>query len=428
MTDRSAINRLLAHPKWGNGIALERFDRLLDALDLKPWLNTIDAIKITGSNGKGTVALFTSALLQHLSFSTGTYTSPHLFRLNERITLNGTSVDDSLLNQQLGHVFDQLSQLNLSAPEESFGGFEILTAAALLCFQTSDPDVLVIEAGVGGRYDITRLIPGKTTALTSIDLEHTQLLGSTRELILYDKSDLCPSGGHLFVGELDAPLRRKLDVYASLRDVTVEHVVPQDDPVLSAPTPSVLQHNRANATLSLRLCEDWMKRHSIVPKPSDFNQRALKALAETRLPLRCEKIDENPSIFADVAHTPAALRRAIEMVRSLTGKTPIVVLGIGIAKDWERIGDALAGLQLTHIHFVEDHATFVAPDKLADIFAQTTIPPELKIMPTMSGAFESAARSAQEKRLPVLITGSHLIAVSAYCHFTGMASSDLDRY
>lgn len=428
MTDRSAIERLLKHPKWGTGIALERFDRLLDALALKTWLSTVDAIKITGSNGKGTVALFTTAILQHLSFSTGTYTSPHLFRLNERIALNGTSVDDALLNQQLGHVFDQLGQLNLSGPEESFGGFEILTAAALLCFQLSDPDALVIEAGVGGRYDITRLIPGKTTAITSIDLEHTQLLGSTRELILYDKSDLCPSGGNLFTGELDATLRRKIDVYTRLRDVSVEHVEPRAYPQLSASMPLALQHNRTNAALSLRLCENWMTRHSKGLAQRAFDENAIKTLTQVRLPLRCEKIGKEPSVYADVAHTPTALYRAIETVRTLTGKIPIVVLGIGIAKNWERIGDALAGLRLARIHLIEDHATFVPPDKLADILARTTIPPEIKAMPTMSGAFESAAHSAQEKRLPVLITGSHLIAVSAYCHFTGMASSLLDRY
>ena len=129
-------------------------------------------VHITGTNGKGSTAAMTTALLGAQGLTVGTYTSPNLARVNERLSRNGEPIDDGALVETLESLA-RLEQLMEETPTR----FELLTAAALSWFADEAVDVAVIEVGLGGRWDSTNVVDGAVAVLTNISFDHTEVLG-----------------------------------------------------------------------------------------------------------------------------------------------------------------------------------------------------------------------------------------------------------
>src|SRR5512146_1670875 len=198
MPDKEGPNpfaRLSHLKKMGNGVGLHRISWLVSDLLARPWLANLQSIRVTGSNGKGSVCAMLDSIFEALGIERGLYISPHLVRFNERFSLNGNLISDEELMAAIDWFLAREREYSGSYPDDSIGLFEAYTAIALQYFDHHKPDVLVAEAGIGGRYDATRVIPGNLVGLTSLDLEHADLLGNSLELIAYDKADLCPTGG-----------------------------------------------------------------------------------------------------------------------------------------------------------------------------------------------------------------------------------------
>ena len=158
------------------GLSLDRMRRLVSVLG-DPQL-AYPVIHITGTNGKGSVARMVTSLLEACGLSVGTYTSPHLEAINERISWNGEAIADDDLAAVIGQV---------AAVEELAGVvpsyFEILTAAAFTWFADVAVDVAVIEVGMLGRWDATNVADGAVAVLTNIGRDHTDGVGAWREAI-----------------------------------------------------------------------------------------------------------------------------------------------------------------------------------------------------------------------------------------------------
>ena len=144
-------------------------------------------LSVVGTNGKGSVSHYTSEILRRAGFSVGLYTSPHLNHFYERIRINGIQADDSLEGdyQSLKSAFLKSSEHKAMWPELSY--FELLTLLAIERFQGRGLDVQIYEAGLGGRLDATRLCNPETVLVTKIALDHTALLGHTRQAIFKEK-------------------------------------------------------------------------------------------------------------------------------------------------------------------------------------------------------------------------------------------------
>ncbi|MBY0431344.1 MAG: hypothetical protein K2Q10_09110, partial [Rhodospirillales bacterium] len=210
------LDWLLALPKFGDGIGLHRMLALCGDL-----LDGLDALKVTGSNGKGSVSAMSAAILRALGFDTGLYTSPHLRRFNERIVLNGAAITDDDLQASATWLRGRLAGYAADHPGDQPSAFEAFTLLALHHYARTRPAALVAEAGLGGRFDPVRVLPGRCAALTSLDLEHTDLLGKSLDLIAYDKADIVSHGGVLISAPLAGDLERRLEAYCRLRDVTL---------------------------------------------------------------------------------------------------------------------------------------------------------------------------------------------------------------
>ena len=168
------------------------------------------SVVVTGSNGKGSTAAFCAGIGRAYGLRTGLFTSPHLYRFNERFQVDGAPIGDDDLARLASRIEAAIAEISRRSGER-FGAFEAMFALACLYFQERHCDFAVFEAGIGGRYDPVRLVGARVTCVTSVDYEHVELLGNTLELIASDKSDACASGGTIVYGENCRSLRPHLD-------------------------------------------------------------------------------------------------------------------------------------------------------------------------------------------------------------------------
>lgn len=148
------------------------------------------SVLVAGTNGKGSVTTYLSSILRASGMKTGTFYSPHLFRINERIRVDGEEIPSRVLDDIIG----ELRAHRRTAP---FTFFEGVTAAAAHHFSRSGVDIAVFEVGLGGRLDATRLVNAALTVITGISLDHREHLGSTREKILMEKLGITREGAPL---------------------------------------------------------------------------------------------------------------------------------------------------------------------------------------------------------------------------------------
>ena len=253
----------------------------------------IPAIHIVGTNGKGSTAAMCEEALRRRGRRVGLYTSPHLVRVNERIRVLGEPVDDSELQAAVSRVLGH----EPAAGPRGLSFFEVLTLAALLVFEEHRLDALVVEAGLGGRLDATRLVEAQAVVVTSIDLDHQQWLGDTLEEIAFEKAGVFRAGVPVFVGPVDpgpdSVLRRRATECGS-----------PYRPVLSlAEAPPALpgDHQRSNAALAVAA--------AAVLDPQVVAGDAMGV----RWPGRLERIDKGQgAVWLDAGHNPAAIAQVVE--------------------------------------------------------------------------------------------------------------------
>jgi dihydrofolate synthase/folylpolyglutamate synthase len=186
---REHVNWLAALSPWPEEFGLERMRTLLSRLGQPQ--RRYPAIHVVGSNGKSTTARMTEALLSADGLAVGTYLSPHVHGWSERIRVRGEEAD---LDAALARVRPDAEALSATQ-------FEVLTAAALAEFAQADVDVAVVEAGLGGRLDATNVLESEVVVLTNVGLEHTDVLGGTREQIAAEKLAVVRPGATVVLAE-----------------------------------------------------------------------------------------------------------------------------------------------------------------------------------------------------------------------------------
>lgn len=240
-------------PKFGTGPGLARVAAIAARLgvDLGKFGQT--GAVVVGSNGKGSTAAMTAALLEQAGAPVGLFTSPHLLALNERFRIDGEDIEDDELALHWARV-TAAAEAHLGGADEQLGGFEFLFLIAADWFAARGCRYTVWEAGIGGRLDPARLIEARRLALTSLDLEHTALLGSTLEEIARDKIDAAPAGATVFVSERCARWRAVIEAHVGARGVRADFVPDAALGALEAPLAGL--HQRGNAALALALARD----------------------------------------------------------------------------------------------------------------------------------------------------------------------------
>jgi len=339
------------------------------------------SLLVAGTNGKGSVAAYCDVALRASGLRTGRYTSPHLLRVNERITVDGREITDRDFAIAVRAVRDAARRLvrrGVLKAHPTF--FEVTTAAAFAHFRRKHVDVAVLEAGLGGRLDATNVVEPTASAIVSIDFDHEVYLGRTLAAIAGEKAGVLRRGRPTVIGPLPDEARKA--VLARSREIGARFVeahrgarlvgartggpashdgVPFD---LRTPTAtySGLQplpgaHQRDNLLVAVRLLEE--ARGAGVP----VDLRKLPAaVARTRWPGRLERLAGDPPLVLDGAHNPAGARA---LAAHLRGGPPFVLVFAAMAdKDVRGLGRELFPLAATIVLTRPRVARAATPDEL----------------------------------------------------------------
>ncbi|MEG4082522.1 folylpolyglutamate synthase/dihydrofolate synthase family protein [Microcoleus sp. POL10_C6] len=342
----NAESILQSYQHFGVHLGLERIHQLLQKLD-NPH-QQVPIIHIAGTNGKGSVCAYLSSVLTEAGYRVGRYTSPHLIDWTERICINQKPISSTQLQQCLERVV-AATENNTETPTQ----FEIITAAAWLYFAEQKTDIAVIETGLGGRLDATNVCETPlASVITSISLEHWQILGPTVADIAGEKAGILKAKCPAVIGELPESARivvekriQELDCPATwvkpaidLGQGFAEYQFNQNADKIKYQLPllgkiQLMNSAIAIATLQILQNQGWQ----ISPTAIE------NGIAKTQWPGRLQQTTwKNHNLLIDGAHNPAAAIALREYVDNLKSSQPINwVIGILATKDCDDILKAL---------------------------------------------------------------------------------------
>lgn len=295
---------------------IDRIARLMATMG-DPQL-TYPVIHVTGTNGKGSTTQMITRLLMAHGLTVGTYTSPHLEALNERIARNGEPIADDDFAEQIAAIADLEV---LAGVRPSY--FEILTAAALRWFSDVAVDVAVVEVGLLGRWDATNVCNAQVAVITNIGIDHTEFAGPTTSHIAREKAGIIKAGSAVVVGETDPDLVQIFQAEGGLAHFhrgeefdVIENQVAVGGRLVDVRTPTTLYpdvfvplhgaHQAANAAVALMAVEAFFA----APVPDELVR---EGFASVTMPGRFEVLGRQPLVIVDGAHNPAGADTAAQV-------------------------------------------------------------------------------------------------------------------
>lgn len=298
------LNRLEAmHPK-AIDMGLERVAQVRDALGLRL---DCPVITVGGTNGKGSTCAMLESVLLQAGYRVGLYTSPHLLHFNERARLDGEIVSDEAL-------VEQFSAVEAARGDVSLTYFEFTTLAILRLFAQSGLDAVILEVGLGGRLDAVNVIDADVAIVTSVDIDHTEYLGVTREQIGFEKAGIFRSGRPAICSDPVPPeslLKHAQDIGADLwllgRDFNYSGDKQQWNYGGRKVRRSALGYpGLRGANQLLNACAALAALEALRDRLPLGAQEVRSGLALVELPGRFQVLPGRPTVVLDVAHNPHA--------------------------------------------------------------------------------------------------------------------------
>ncbi len=320
------LNYLFSLHRFGIKPGLDRIQFLLSFLENPESL--YPCIHVAGTNGKGSVCSILASILQSAGYKTGLYTSPHIRLFNERIRINGECIP----NEDIARL---ASKLMPEIEKEHTTFFEVTTAMAFAWFAEQNVDIAIIETGMGGRLDATNVIESPlATIITSIDLDHTEYLGSDLLSIAGEKSGIMKKGSPIIIGESRIELLSFFKSFAIHKQASSCIVIDEKSAVHS-----VLYNKDLSMNVDLSIGNQ--KYVEVKSERAGLHQirniqTALLALHEISELFPCDELSirkgieftslisgihgriqllqTNPPVIIDVGHNPACIKRLLETI------------------------------------------------------------------------------------------------------------------
>lgn len=319
---------------------LYRMEAILEALGNPE--RGLKSIHIAGTNGKGSTAAIITAFAKAHGLRVGTFTSPHMDSIRERIQLDGVPLEEEPFWQAASVIKEVESRLL----EEwgAFNYFEILTAMMFFVFQQEAVDLAIIEVGIGGLLDNTNVGHPLVSVITTIGLDHQDLLGSTLEEITAQKAGIIKAGQQVVVGPVTRECMDVIRSTASKQGATVQAFGEdfslvedsyQDDE-LTIPLKQLALNGafqKENATVAIRAFRSWM----------EATRRSMQTkLVESSLPVvswpgRMEVLQETPLVIIDGAHNLPAIERLVQNMTARVGKKQTLLFSALTRKDSQQM-------------------------------------------------------------------------------------------
>jgi dihydrofolate synthase/folylpolyglutamate synthase len=399
MNVRQAEEHLLSLELFGMRFGLDRMHKLMTVLGLPQ--RRFASIHVVGTNGKSSTVRFCAAILERHGLRTGSYTSPHLRSFRERIEVGEEPISEADFAAAVQRSVHAAELVDRTAdPDDQVTQFEALTAAAYHELARRKVEVAVIEAGLGGRFDATNVIPSKVQAITTVGLEHTRWLGPTISDIAEEKLDVVRDHATLVAGALDPEARAVAERVVAERHARLL-VAPREPDV---EVPVLCGYQRGNFALAAAAAEAFLGR------PLD-REAVERAAAETHVQGRLDVVGDQPLTVYDGAHNPAGAAALAEALPEVTGERRPLVCVVSVLEDKDAAGMLRALLpRFDRVVFTRcSNPRSLSPATLASLAEQLGGPPA----ETVADPREAVARAGAHAGPggAVLATGSiYLIA------------------
>ena len=341
MNYREALEYMDSVGFFGSKPGLERITELCRLL--RQPQKGLKCIHIAGTNGKGSCAAMLASVLKAAGFRTGLYTSPYLFRFNERMQINSQQIPD----EALAAIVSEIKPL-AEGMEDHPTEFELMTAAAFLWFAREKCDVVVLETGLGGRYDATNIIENPELSLiTNIGLDHTAVLGSSPEQIAWEKAGIIKPGRPCVIYEQTESVRSIIerecrDKAAPLTEADFSAIEPVFDSLdgqafnyrgKSYALPLLGEHQLKNAAAVLE-CVDVLRSTGWDISPEAL-ERGLYAVS---WPARFELVSDSPYFVVDGGHNPQCAETVRDnLLRYFPRRRRVLLIGVLADKDYKSL-------------------------------------------------------------------------------------------
>ena len=408
--------------------SLHRMEALVDALG-NPQAQ-FPSIHITGTNGKTSVARITTSILAETGLRVGTFTSPHLHSVRERITHNAELIAEDEFATTFAHIQPFLHEVERKLGE-SLTYFEILVGMFLIWATDAPIDVGVLEVGLGGLWDATNVVDGSSAVVTNVALDHTAMLGPDRLAIAKEKVGIIKEGATVVTGERSPDVLEIISeaseaVQGSLASIDRDFGVTENRLAVGGRLLSIRTRSRDYEELFLPLHGSHQGQNaavaleavtSFLPQESLDDELVAQALSRARVPGRMEMIG---GVMVDVAHNPTGMSAFVSAVKEeFVPEDSVFVVGFLSDKDYVGMLQEIARTPCTRLFATKpDSPRAIDPTEL------TKIAEELGMHSSVHDSVADAVQSAIDEsggRL-VCVSGSHYVVGEARAYL--LASPD----
>lgn len=398
MTYSQSIEWLFSTQLFGIKLGLEGPTRLLKEYLAFPSHDT-KVIHVAGTNGKGSTCALIDALARASGSRVGLFTSPHLIDFRERIRVSGLEIPEDACAEMLTELRELCASLD---PHPTF--FEITLALGMRWFRKSECEVIVLETGMGGRFDATTAVPADVCAITPVGLDHTQWLGDTLEKIAVEKAGIFVAGKPAFSSPQESSVHRVLEMEANERRCPLTFI---NAPLTGYPVALSGSHQRWNAALALECA------HAVGLR-LDY-EVVMHAFSTVKWPGRFERIlHENREVILDGAHNRQGAGALVDTwSETFGGEKAVLVFSAVAGKDCQAILSQLCQIA-AKIHFCPvDTPRAMSSSDLRDFL------PEDFRDGFCHDSFSAAFDAALSDEGPILIAGSLFLIGEAKAQLQG---------
>jgi len=402
----------------------------------------LKCVQVAGTKGKGSTCAMIASMLQGCGYTVGSFSSPHLIDLRERIMINGSMIPYN----ECADIFREIAKIEpkLTAGPPTF--FEIMTAAALKYFADQAVDIVVLETGLGGRLDCTTVVTPLVTAITAISYDHTHLLGDTLDAIAREKGGIFKSGVPALTIKQDDHAGAALAECAAEVGTTLETTGDQIDfsyrfeanrelgphcrVCVNTETskfehfavPLKGEHQAHNCALALSVL-DKLKQHGFHFE----EQQLILGLAATELPGRMEFVHDKPRVLIDGAHNAASIHALIKSLGAhVQYDSLVMVFGCGQDKDINGMLEQVAlGADKVIFTRARNNPRAVEQADLLSKFSELS-GKMAQTADNLPDAMKLAARAVSREDL-IVVTGSFYLAGEARKFFLDAAGKPRPR-
>jgi dihydrofolate synthase/folylpolyglutamate synthase len=411
------------------GYTLRHVEELLNRMG-NPQLSA-RTVHVSGTKGKGSVAAMIAQVLSTSGYKTGLYTSPHLLNLRERIQVNGDLISEDEFAAVMTQIKPFIESMKRDAAFRQLTYFETLTALAFAYFHKKRLDFQVLEVGLGGRLDTTNVVTNPVVCIvTSISLDHTQILGNTLQEIAREEAGIIKHGCWVVLSPQpdeaasvinDICREKEAKVIQVDRDVTW-HKLGGDLNHQSL----IIKGRLTSYQVSIPLLGDFqLENASVATAASEILASAgfgistddiVQGLAQVNWPGRFQILQQHPTVVIDGAHNVASIKRLVHNIKAyFANKQVFLVFGVSCDKDIPGIIDELVSLSPRVIVTQTSHSRATPPSTLATEFARRGIEPEIR--ESVAEALCRALCQAQTTDV-ICVTGSLFVVAEALDYFS----------